>query len=86
MFGSNKKKKRPEISGPLNFEHRVHTGFDPQQGTFVGLPPQWAGIVQPSASRPSPIVDPSIVTPMMEQAQAPKVKSSTSYQCLLIIL
>ena len=30
MFG--KKKRKPQISGPTNFEHRVHTGFDHQEG------------------------------------------------------
>ena len=68
MFGSTKKKKRPEISGPTNFEHRVHTGFDHDQGTFVGLPPQWQSVVNPSGGhRPVPIVDPSYVTPMEMQ-------------------
>ena len=32
--------KRPEISGPSNFEHRFHTGYDSSKNTFVGLPPQ----------------------------------------------
>ena len=66
MFQSNKKKgnkKRPEISLPSNFEHRVHTGYDTNQGTFVGLPSQWSGIVEPSSpTRPKPIIDPSQVT------------------------
>ena len=58
MFGK-KKKNRPEISGPTNFEHRVHTGFDQHQGTYVGLPSQWASIVNPAAAdRPRPIIDP----------------------------
>ncbi len=68
MFGSMKKKRRPEISEPTNFEHRVHTGFDHDQGKFVGLPPQWQSVVNPSGgSRPAPIVDPSFVTPMEMQ-------------------
>lgn len=63
MFG--KKKKRPEISGPTDFEHRVHTGYDNVHGTFVGLPSQWTSIVEPvSRSRPQPLVDPSSITPM----------------------
>ena len=73
MFKGNKKTVagRPQISGPLNFEHRVHTGFDPVQGKFVGLPPQWQSVVEPqTASRPKPIVDPSHITNMeMEQAK-----------------
>ena len=61
MFG--KKKKRPDISNPSNFEHRVHTGFDSSQGKFVGLPLQWASVVEAvKAARPKPIVDPSLIT------------------------
>ena len=61
MFG--KKKKRPYISNPSNFEHRVHTGFDSSQGKFVGLPLQWAGVVEAvKAARPKPIIDPSLIT------------------------
>lgn len=61
MFG--KKKKRPDISNPSNFEHRVHTGFDSSQGKFVGLPLQWAGVVEAvKAARPKPIIDPSLIT------------------------
>ena len=67
MFSEKKSKKAkkkgvPEISAPSNFEHRVHTGYDPVQGGFVGLPTQWTGIVDPTANRPKPIVDPSMVT------------------------
>ena len=40
-----KRKKRPEISSPTNFEHRVHSGFDHDQGIFVGLPTQWNSII-----------------------------------------
>ncbi|XP_064623130.1 serine/threonine-protein kinase PAK mbt-like isoform X3 [Lineus longissimus] len=60
MFG--KKKKRPTISAPSNFEHRVHTGYDNQHKEYVGLPPQWASIIKP-ASRPVPVIDPSHITP-----------------------
>lgn len=28
------------VSNPTNFSHRVHVGFDPQTGAFVGLPPE----------------------------------------------
>lgn len=60
-----KKKKKPEISGPSNFEHRVHTGFDHNQGRFVGLPSQWQGIVSTEgATRRRPMVDPSSITPV----------------------
>ncbi|GAB0092730.1 hypothetical protein DMENIID0001_077610 [Sergentomyia squamirostris] len=64
----SKKKKKPQISLPSNFEHRVHTGFDKREGKYVGLPLQWASIVGnnqilKSTNRPLPLVDPSEITP-----------------------
>ncbi|KAJ2951688.1 hypothetical protein O0L34_g13849 [Tuta absoluta] len=64
----SKKKKKPLISPPSNFEHRVHTGFDKREGKFVGLPLQWASLVGNnqilrSTNRPVPLVDPSEITP-----------------------
>ncbi|XP_018784303.1 PREDICTED: serine/threonine-protein kinase PAK mbt [Bactrocera latifrons] len=64
----SKKKKKPLISMPSNFEHRVHTGFDKREGRYVGLPLQWASIVGnnqilKSTNRPLPLVDPSEITP-----------------------
>ncbi|KAG8187738.1 hypothetical protein JTE90_015608 [Oedothorax gibbosus] len=59
-----KKKKKPIISAPTNFEHRVHTGYDRKEGKFVGLPPQWASLIQPISNRPKPIIDPSQITPI----------------------
>lgn len=64
----SKKKKKPQISLPSNFEHRVHTGFDKREGRYVGLPLQWASIVGnnqilKSSNRPLPLVDPSEITP-----------------------
>ncbi|KAM7403942.1 hypothetical protein PAMA_004384 [Pampus argenteus] len=56
-----KKKKRPEISVPKNFEHRVHTSFDAQRGCFVGLPTQWQSLIE-NLRRPRPMVDPSRIT------------------------
>lgn len=63
-----KKKKKPQISLPTSFVHRVHTGFDKREGRYVGLPPQWASIVGnnqilKSTNRPLPLVDPSEITP-----------------------
>lgn len=63
----SKKKKKPQISTPSNFEHRVHTGFDKREGRYVGLPLQWASIVGnnqilKSTNRPLPLVDPSHIT------------------------
>ena len=37
MFG---RKKRPEITSPYNFEHRVHTNFNREEGRYEGLPVQ----------------------------------------------
>ena len=65
MFGKKKKKPSIEISQPSNFQHKVHTGFDWEQGVFVGLPTQWASIIdpnEPSKGRRRPIVDPSTIT------------------------
>uniref|UniRef100_A0A8C6UL27 non-specific serine/threonine protein kinase n=1 Tax=Neogobius melanostomus TaxID=47308 RepID=A0A8C6UL27_9GOBI len=56
-----KKKKRPEISVPKNFEHRVHTSFDVKRGCFVGLPMQWQSLIE-NLRRPRPMVDPSRIT------------------------
>ncbi|KAJ8290391.1 hypothetical protein GJAV_G00012250 [Gymnothorax javanicus] len=58
-----KKKRRPEISAPKNFEHRVHTSFDVKRGCYVGLPPQWQSIIE-TLRRPKPVVDPSRITPV----------------------
>ncbi|XP_056624793.1 serine/threonine-protein kinase PAK 6 [Triplophysa dalaica] len=58
-----KKKKRPEISAPKNFEHRVHTSFDIKRGVFVGLPTQWQSLIE-NLRRPKPMVDPSRITPV----------------------
>lgn len=63
MFNKKSKKKR-EISGPLNFEHRVHTDFDRQDQKFIGLPPQWRSFVNAEGRRPFPIVDPTKITPV----------------------
>ncbi|XP_062863575.1 serine/threonine-protein kinase PAK 4 [Trichomycterus rosablanca] len=58
-----KKKKRPEISAPKNFEHRVHTSYDTKLGIFVGLPTQWQSLIE-NLKRPKPMVDPSRITPV----------------------
>lgn len=68
-----KKKKRPEISAPQNFQHRVHTSFDPKEGKFVGLPPQWQNILD-TLRRPKPVVDPSRITRV--QLQPMKVRGT----------
>ncbi len=37
------------VSNPTNFSHRVHVGFDPVNGSFVGLPPEWERLLTASA-------------------------------------
>ena len=64
-----KKKKKIDISAPSNFQHRVHTGFDSNNGKFVGLPKQWTSLVGAEAGansphRPRPMLDPSAITPV----------------------
>ncbi|XP_040920672.1 serine/threonine-protein kinase PAK 6-like isoform X2 [Toxotes jaculatrix] len=61
MFRRRKKKHRPEISAPRDFQHRVHTSFDTTTGHYVGLPPQWQSIID-TLRRPRPLVDPSRIT------------------------
>uniref|UniRef100_A0A5F5PVD4 non-specific serine/threonine protein kinase n=1 Tax=Equus caballus TaxID=9796 RepID=A0A5F5PVD4_HORSE len=71
-----KKKKRPEISAPQNFQHRVHTSFDPKEGKFVGLPPQWQNILD-TLRRPKPVVDPSHITRVQLQPMKTVVRGSS---------
>lgn len=70
-----KKKRRLEISTPRNFEHRVHTSFDPVQGCFVGLPPQWQSIID-TLRRPKPVVDPCSFTQVQLRPQRSIVRGS----------
>ncbi|KAH8554002.1 kinase-like domain-containing protein [Umbelopsis sp. PMI_123] len=35
-------------SCPTNFVHRIHVGFDPDTGTFTGLPDQWNNLLKHS--------------------------------------
>ena len=37
------------VSNPTNFSHRVHVGFDPTTGGFLGLPPEWEKLLTTSA-------------------------------------
>uniref|UniRef100_A0A2K6A5W0 non-specific serine/threonine protein kinase n=1 Tax=Mandrillus leucophaeus TaxID=9568 RepID=A0A2K6A5W0_MANLE len=76
MFG--KRKKRVEISAPSNFEHRVHTGFDQHEQKFTGLPRQWQSLIEESARRPKPLIDPACITSI--QPGAPKVVIMRDYQ------
>ncbi|KFM76381.1 Serine/threonine-protein kinase pak-1, partial [Stegodyphus mimosarum] len=45
------KKKDPDklvISPPINFEHTLHVGFDPDTGEFTGLPETWSMLLKNS--------------------------------------
>ncbi|KAH3844418.1 serine/threonine-protein kinase PAK 4-like isoform X3 [Dreissena polymorpha] len=76
-----KKKKKPAISGPSNFEHRVHTGFDHNQGRFVGLPQQWQSVVNTEdSSRRRPMVDPSSITPVEIQPLKTIIRGNSNAQ------
>lgn len=37
------------VSGPTNFTHKVHVGFDAHSGAFTGLPQEWEKLLQSSA-------------------------------------
>ncbi|KAI9005859.1 kinase-like domain-containing protein [Phycomyces nitens] len=39
-------------SGPTNFEHKVHVGYDPITGAFTGLPDQWNALLKVSKITP----------------------------------
>lgn len=61
MFRRRKKRHRPEISAPQDFQHRVHISFDITTGRYMGLPPQWQSVID-TLRRPRPLVDPSRIT------------------------
>jgi len=56
IFGGGKEKKRSSnddqtdaamsISGPTNVTHNHHVGFDPNSGSFTGLPDSWKNWLQ----------------------------------------
>ncbi|KAM4641588.1 serine/threonine-protein kinase PAK 4 isoform 2-T2 [Discoglossus pictus] len=71
-----KKKKRVEISAPSNFEHRVHTGYDEQEQKFIGLPRQWQSLIEESAKRPKPLVDPACITTIQHGSQKTIVRGN----------
>ena len=82
MFSKKKSSKKIEISAPSNFQHRVHTGFDNHSNKFVGLPKQWASLVDDkpasqSPFRPAPMVDPMTITNPNDQEN---IYESRNYQ------
>ena len=36
------------VSSPTNFTHKVHVGFDPETGSFVGMPTNWDKLLKHS--------------------------------------
>ena len=53
LFGKKKAKKaRREISQPSSFQHCYHATVDSASGEFVGLPPQWVGLVGSVGEKP----------------------------------
>ncbi|CCC67554.1 hypothetical protein NCAS_0A09960 [Naumovozyma castellii] len=36
------------VSSPTNFTHKVHVGFDPETGSFVGMPTNWENLLKHS--------------------------------------
>lgn len=78
-----RKKKRPEISAPKNFEHRVHTSFDAKHGCFVGLPTQWQSLIE-NLRRPKPMVDPSRITEV--ELRPKKVGGTCGFQIIPLAL
>lgn len=36
------------VSSPINFTHKVHVGFDPETGSFVGMPANWEKLLKHS--------------------------------------
>lgn len=63
MFGISRK-KRPAISGPSNFEHRVHTRVSTEEGKLIGLPVQWLSIVNERHRNRQPYIDADVITPI----------------------
>lgn len=39
---------RKDISSPINFDHVMHVGFDPDTGEFTGMPDDWARLLKSS--------------------------------------
>ncbi|KJE95605.1 p21-activated kinase Cla4 [Capsaspora owczarzaki ATCC 30864] len=56
-----------QISGPTNFVHEVHVGFDTESQTFTGLPPQWNSLLSNSGiSKEDQARDPQAVLDVLE--------------------
>lgn len=59
-FGRKKSKKvKREISEPTSFQHCYHATVDNASGEFVGLPPQWVGLIGSASASEKPPKSPS---------------------------
>ncbi|KAI7849740.1 kinase-like domain-containing protein [Circinella umbellata] len=70
-------------SGPTNFVHRVHVGFDPVTGAFTGLPEQWNALLKGSKITPEDAAkNPQAVLEALEfyTEQARKERDKEEYQ------
>lgn len=43
---NNEQSEKSIISGPTDFEHTVHVGYDPVKGEFTGMPESWARLLK----------------------------------------
>jgi hypothetical protein len=74
------------VSNPTNFSHRIHVGYDPQTGGFVGLPQEWEKLLTASAiTKEDYKKNPQAVIEVLEfysehnmRAQHPEMYSSTT--------
>lgn len=46
--GSSNMSSNSSVSKPSNFTHKVHIGFDPETGNFVGMPLNWEKLLKHS--------------------------------------
>uniref|UniRef100_A0A4W4HFJ1 non-specific serine/threonine protein kinase n=1 Tax=Electrophorus electricus TaxID=8005 RepID=A0A4W4HFJ1_ELEEL len=85
---TNKKKERPEISLPSDFEHTIHVGFDAVTGEFTGMPEQWARLLQTSnitkleqKKNPQAVLDVLKFYDSKETSNSQKYMSFTGARC-----
>uniref|UniRef100_A0A671U8D1 non-specific serine/threonine protein kinase n=1 Tax=Sparus aurata TaxID=8175 RepID=A0A671U8D1_SPAAU len=88
-----KKKERPEISLPSDFEHTIHVGFDAVTGEFTGMPEQWARLLQTSnitkleqKKNPQAVLDVLKFYDSKETANSQKYMSFTAMMGLVSLL
>ena len=74
------------VSGPTGFAHRVHVGFDPVTGGFVGLPVEWERLLKGSAlTKDDMAKNPQAVMEVLQfysDKLAPRAQDPQSYPSL----